>query len=185
MKVLIKAALGLALVTAMTSASTGQEQLIDDFSASPERSWAYFADTVMGGVSAGGVEFKQDANRDFARMTGTVSTANNGGFIQIRRYVSAPTSDAPNGIRLKVRGNNQRYYVHLRTSGTRLPWQYYQGEFDVDEGWRDIRIPFSEFKAAGGLLLKNLNPSSLTTIGIVAYGRDHEAEIEVSEVGYY
>jgi hypothetical protein len=25
-----------------------------------------------------------------------------------------------------VRGNNQRYFVHLPTGGTPLPWQYYQ-----------------------------------------------------------
>ena len=184
-QIVSKTALGFVFASAMTTASTGQELLIDDFGSNPASRWAYFADTVMGGVSAGGVEFKQEANQDYARITGTVSTENNGGFIQIRRDISSPSLPSPKGISLKVRGNSQRYYVHLRTSGARLPWQYYQGEFDVVEAWTDVRIPFSDFKPEGGFLRKNLNPSTLRTLGIVAYGRDHEAELEVSEIGFY
>ena len=45
--------------------------------------WAYLADTVMGGVSQGRAEFSNGA----LRLTGQVSTENNGGFIQVRtRY---------------------------------------------------------------------------------------------------
>jgi hypothetical protein len=29
------------------------------------------------------------------------------------------------------------------------------------------------------------NPQSLESVGIVAFGRDHEAKIEVREVGFY
>ena len=43
-----------------------------------ENNWAYLADTVMGGVSRGGAEFSAGV----LRLTGQVSTKNNGGFIQ-------------------------------------------------------------------------------------------------------
>jgi hypothetical protein len=37
------------------------------------------------------------------------------------------------GVRLIVRGNDQRYFVHLGTGGTLLPWHYYQAGFDVTD----------------------------------------------------
>ena len=32
---------------------------------------------------------------------------------------------------------------------------------------------------------KNFKPSSVRTIGIVAYGRDHKAQIDVSEINLF
>ena len=49
-----------------------------------KNNWAYLADTVMGGVSQGRAEFSSDA----LRLTGKVSTENNGGFIQVRTRVN-------------------------------------------------------------------------------------------------
>ena len=51
-------------------------------------------------------------------MTGRVSTENKGGFIQIRMELPTPPSAESAGVRLVVRGNEQRYFVHLRTGGT-------------------------------------------------------------------
>jgi hypothetical protein len=48
-----------------------------------------------------------------------------------------------------------------------------------------VRLPFSAFQASGRVPSEPLNGSSLTTIGIVAYGRDHEAEIDVRLIGFY
>jgi hypothetical protein len=67
----------------------------------------------------------------YARMTGRVTTANNGGFIQIRKDLGSPPPEGTKGVRLIVRGNGERYFVHLRTSGTLLPWQYYQASFST------------------------------------------------------
>ena len=46
--------------------------------------WSYFADTVMGGVSEGSAKFVNNGSVEAIRLTGQVSTANNGGFIQVR-----------------------------------------------------------------------------------------------------
>ena len=43
---------------------------------------------VMGGVSTGGASLEKDGDVTFARLTGNVSTRNNGGFIQLRSKVS-------------------------------------------------------------------------------------------------
>ena len=89
------------------------------------------------------------------------------------------------GVRLVVRGNNQRYFVHLRTSGTVLPWQFYQAGFDVTGSWTEVRLPLEAFNASGGLLRAVPRVRSLSSVAVVAYGRDHDAQIDVREVGFY
>lgn len=161
------------------------DMLIDDFRAEPEQRWRFFADTVMGGVSSGSVQFLSENGTRFARMTGRVSTANNGGFIQMRFDLPEAPPRGSEGIRLIVRGNNQRYYVHLRTSGTLLPWQFYQGGIDATERWTEFRLPYTAFQASGRMLRRNPKPESIRSIAVVAYGRDHEAAIDIRELGLY
>jgi hypothetical protein len=104
---------------------------IEDFTKQPQARWRFVTDGVMGGVSSGQVVFMQNGDLPYARMTGRVSTANRGGFIQMRLdFLSSPPKGST-GVRLIVRGNDQRYFVHLRTTGTILPWQYYQAGFPV------------------------------------------------------
>jgi len=179
-------ALALAAVPGLISVppAMAEAMRIEDFAMQPETRWRFFTDNVMGGVSTGQVVFVQQDGLSHARMTGRVSTANRGGFIQMRLDLdSTPPSDAT-GVRLVVRGNDQRYFVHLRTSGTLLPWQYYQAGFDVTRRWSDVILPFDAFRASGALLRTVPRPGSLTSIAVVAYGRDHDAEIEVREVGF-
>jgi hypothetical protein len=173
------------LFASMFSPALGAQKTIEDFKMKPEARWRFFTDTVMGGVSTGGMAFMEENGRSFARMTGTVSTANNGGFIQIRRELADPPPEGTTGVRLVVRGNDQTYFVHLRTSGTILPWQYYQAAFDVTRRWREVRLPFSAFKASDGMLSSVPTAGSLTSVAIVAFGRDHDANIDIRELGYY
>lgn len=167
------------------SAAIAEDILIEDFQIQPETRWRFIADTVMGGVSTGQVEFVQEDGDIHAHMTGSVSTENNGGFIQFRMEFLTPLPKRTVGLRLVVRGNDQRYFVHLRTSGTVLPWQYYQAGFEVTQEWSEVRLPFTDFKASGRLLRTVPRPESLKSVGIVAFGREHEAEIDVREVSYY
>ncbi len=168
-----------------TATAEAGETLAEDFSGSPETRWDYVADSVMGGVSSGQVFFLTEGDVDFARLTGTVSTENNGGFIQFRRKLSdRPTSDTA-GVRIVVRGNGEQYFIHLRTKGTVLPWQYYEAEFKTTESWTEILLPFSSFKASGAMLRSTPTPTGITSIGVVAYGRDHQARLDVSKVSFY
>ncbi len=177
--------LAAALVLGSTAPTTAEETLIEDFMMQPETRWRFFSDQVMGGVSTGQVAFTQEHGQPIARMTGWVSTANRGGFIQMRLDLSAPPPADTVGIRLVVRGNGQRYFVHLRTAGTVLPWQYYQAGFDVRESWQEIRLPLAEFNASGALLRQSPRALSLKSVAVVAYGRDHDARIDVREIGFY
>lgn len=176
----------LAFVVAFQpSTAISQGRTIEDFTSNPETRWSFFADTVMGGKSAGRAQFLQNTDTDFAKLSGTVSTANNGGFIQMRANFSENPPENSTGIRIIVRGNSQRYFIHLRTRGTIMPWQYYQVGFDAPADWSEIRLPFIEFAPSGSMMRTEINPQSLRSIGIVAFGRDHDANLEISEVGYY
>ena len=159
--------------------------MIEDFRLQPETRWRFFTDGVMGGVSTGQVTYLKEDDRGHAHMTGRVSTKNNGGFIQMRMELPDGAPLNTRGVRLVVRGNGQRYFVHLRTSGTVLPWQYYQAGFEVTENWGEVRLPFSAFGRSGGLLRAVPRADSLKSIAVVAFGRDHDAEIDVREVGFY
>ena len=158
---------------------------IEDFTMQPDTRWRFFTDDVMGGVSTGQVAFVQEDGQPHARMTGRVSTANRGGFVQMRLDLSSPPPTGTTGVRLVVRGNDQRYFVHLRTTGAILPWQYYQAGFDVTGRWSEVRLPFDAFRPSGRLLRTVPQAGSMTSLAVVAYGRDHDADVEVREVGFY
>ena len=179
------ALMGWAPLTAIAENIPSRDALIEDFTMQPETRWQFFTDQVMGGVSTGGITFAKEDGQPFARMTGRVSIANRGGFIQMSLDLASPPPEGTTGVRLLVRGNGQRYFVHLRTGGTILPWQYYQAGFDVTESWSEVRLPLDAFKASGGLLRNVPAPASLTSIAVVAFGRDHEARVDVREMGFY
>jgi hypothetical protein len=185
---------------AIDANSQGPMILLEDFRNTPQDRWEFIADTVMGGVSTGRVQFVSLQSPDdpaqmdtVLQLSGTVSTANNGGFIQARLPLAQtsnnPLPDSAKGIWLKTRGNEQKYFVHVRTSGTILPWQYYQASFEVTRDWQVIELPWDSFKRSDGIsgsLLRDVPlADKIKSIAIVAFGRDHEADVEVAQIGYY
>jgi hypothetical protein len=170
-----------------------QSNATSNVPSTPQDRWEFIADTVMGGVSTGNVQFVTDNEQTVLKLSGTVSTANNGGFIQARlpldQTATKQLPDTAQGIWLKARGNGQKYFVHVRTSGTLLPWQYYQAAFGTSDQWQTIKLAWDDFKPSGGLSGSILRDVPLATkvksIAIVAFGRDHEADVEVAEIGYY
>ena len=146
--------------------------------------WVYFSDQVMGGQSKGQAQLLSESGGEFVRLQGDVTTANNGGFIQIRTSVALPNNGLT-GISLKVRGNGQRYYVFIRTTGTMLPWQYYKADFNSEIEWAIINLEFKAFVRSSVWLGKTIRPETIKSIGIVAFGRDHEALIDVASVEFF
>ena len=142
--------------------------------------WEFISDNVMGGISIGKVQYQNDT----AILSGNVSTENNGGFIQIRMSLDKIKLDKAKSIKLIAKGNNQKYFVHLRTTRTLLPWQYYQAEFIVEENYKEFILPIEDFKKSRSLMLKKVNPKKITSIGLVAYGRDHEAYLTIKEIEF-
>ncbi len=89
--------------------------------------WKFITDQVMGGVSVGKFEVEEIEDTKCYRMTGQVSTKNNGGFIQIRTELKPEINTKEyEGLYVKVYGNKKKYSLHLRTGLTLAPWQYYR-----------------------------------------------------------
>jgi len=177
---------GLALIAALMSPTLiNAEDAMIQFPVSDPSQWDYFSDQVMGGVSEGRASFEKSGAQTILRLTGTVSTANRGGFIQARTTLDAPLPSNAKGIVMEVRGNNEPYYIHLRTSGTVLPWQFYQAPFKAPDTWQEVRIPFTEFSPYGGLLRQSFDVQKIRSVAVVAFGKDYTADLSVRAIGVY
>ena len=172
------------LLIALSLIILGKTQLIAENLIESGR-WIYFADNVMGGISEGSSEYVIVASGKAIRLYGEVSTKNNGGFIQVRMPYSIDQLEKYKGIKIKMKGNGDEYFLHLRNRSSRLPWQYYQASFKSEPTWKEVNIPFEQFKRSSNFMKSVFDPSSIKTIGIVAYGKDHKADVMVSELEFY
>lgn len=180
--ILRRLVLAIALIAPNLSKS---EDAMIEFSLSDQSRWDYFSDQVMGGVSEGRATFEQSNEQPVLRLTGKVSTANRGGFIQARTKMDTALPATAQGIILNVRGNDQTYYIHLRTTWTLLPWQFYQASFKASETWQEVRIPFDSFAPYGRLLRQSFDARAVRSMAVVAFGRDHDADLSVRTIGVY
>ena len=161
------------------------EMLIDNFNNDNKENWEFISDQVMGGVSFGNHQILKEENTFFLKLTGFVSLENNGGFIQVRKNLKNLKNQSFKGIKINSRGNDKEYFIHIRTKFTLLPWQYYQGKFSVNSEWQEIKINFSEFKRSGLLLPKNVKAQHILSVALVAFGKKHRVNLDVSEIAFY
>ena len=150
--------------------------------------WQYISDRTMGGVSDGEATLQQEGDVFFARLTGKVSTKNNGGFIQLRSTFSfanfQKNGKKLKGVRLNVRGNSETYDIFIRTDETQSYSDFYLASFSAGSNWEIIDLPFDKFKHRyfNNLILEGKN---ITTFGIVAYGRDYISDVSISKIVFY
>ena len=148
--------------------------------------WNFITDQVMGGVSTGKFVVEKIDGKMCYRMTGDVSTKNNGGFIQIRAKLSPEINSKDyDGIYVKVYGNEKNYNIHLRTGLTLAPWQYYSYTFVTTKKWIEIRAPFKQFKKSNFYQPKNILGQNIKSVGLVAGFDDFKSDICLSEIGFY
>ena len=162
------------------------------------KEWKYQSDQVMGGVSEGDESLVQDGDMFFFRLTGDVSTRNNGGFVQFRSKISLfnkpemfqlihnadKDGQELEGVRLKVRGNGERYHVMIRTYSTWSPSDYYYHTFDTSPDWKQVDLPFSEFRRSKSGDM-DLGADQMRDFAVVAYGRDFKSDVSVSNISFY
>ena len=146
--------------------------------------WLPFSDQVMGGISEINFSERKEEEISFYHMEGKVSTENNGGFIQFRAGVVI--DEIPyEGLRIMTRGNGEEYFIHVRTPKTRLPWNYYAASFNTTNDWQYIEIPFASFKKSGFILPQKFKASDIKSIGIVAFGKNFYADIDLASIELY
>jgi len=166
--------------------STQSGQPDEEFCEAGNAKWCFVTDKVMGGLSEGSLEVKKEGNDYFYRMTGKLSLENNGGFIQFRTKIKNHPSDKIfKGVRLRVRGNNHEYVVHLRTKYLLLPWQYYESAFQATDQWTTVELPFTSFKKSNFYQPTNVVSQDIKTIGIVAIGKKFSAQIDLASIELY
>ena len=152
----------------------------EDFT-SPE-GWVYVADGVMGGVSQGTARLTDE---NAVHLTGRVSTENNGGFIQVRRRFDTPWPQDASQLRLSVKGNGERYYVFLRVPNLARRWYSYRQSFETTSQWTDVALPFDGFTASHAGMPPTFDPTEVYSIGIVAYGADFDADLQVRQIDVF
>lgn len=167
------------------------QELIDDRSSGALRAsggseWRLVTDQVMGGRSTGALQPDRRRGQDCLRLSGSVSTANNGGFVQMSLELAAGEhfdASAYNGLLLQVFGNGESYNLHLRTSDLWLPWQSYRASFVAEPKWHEVRMPFAELEPYR--TDRRFRPTRMTRIGLVAIGRKFEASLCLGSMRFY
>ena len=150
-------------------------------------SWRFVKDQVMGGKSDGSMILKESMNQNFDYISakGNVST-DGGGFLMFRKEINADNLNNFSKLNFKARGNNEKYFIHIKTKGSIFPWVRYLSEFDVTEEWQDFEIEFDEFIRYSNKNPKkrNLNPKKIKLIGVEASGRDFEMDIDIASMSF-
>ena len=175
------------LLLTLSSIVFAKDEISIPFTEENARYWQYISDQTMGGISNGQAVLDKEGDMIFARLTGNVSTANNGGFIQIRTSFSfvdlINTNKDLKGVILNTKGNGETYHIFIRTSEDRSYRDFYSATFTANDNWEIVDLPFSKFKHRYSN--KSLNGNDIRTFGIVAYGRNFYSDISVSEITFY
>ena len=187
---LLKKIIFLALLILFQNSSFSKEMILDDLKnpnfTNQFQKWNFITDQVMGGISSGDFQVEEVKGFYCYRMTGNVSTKNNGGFIQIRVNLKPRINTIDyNGIYIKVYGNDKNYNLHLRTGLTLAPWQFYSFSFTSKKNWKEIRAPFIEFKKSNFYQPKSILGQNIKSVGLVAGFDDFKSDICLSEIGFY
>lgn len=170
---------------------TAAPEIIDDLSLAAALTplgtrWELLTDGVMGGLSQGRLAAGQIDGRPALRLTGDVSLANNGGFVQMALDLARDgVVDARGwtGIALTVSGNDENYKMHLRTADLTRPWQSYRADFTARAAPLVIRLPFTAFTPHRTTAVLDL--SRLRRIGLVAIGRAFKADLVLYDLRFY
>jgi len=142
----------------------------------------------MGGASSGRASVEQVQGREALRLRGRVSLANGGGFVQVVRSL-VPTGDSAfdasawDGIALDIAILAPGpYALHLRTTQTSAPWQFFAAPLPEAGGWQRVFLPWSAFEPRA--LREPLDPGGLRRVGLVATGAAFEADVALAALEF-
>lgn len=124
--------------------------------------------------------------RNCLRLTGEVSLENNGGFVQASLDLNGTgLLDASDfaGIEIELFGNGDIYSSHLRSDDTRIVWQSYRASFQAQQRWQTLRLPFDSFLPHR--IDKPLDKRKLRRLGLVAIGREMQADVSIARLSLY
>jgi hypothetical protein len=167
-------------------------QVVDDFEAEASlrgvgARWSGFTNRVMGGRSDARLEQTTLEGKACLRLTGRVTRANGGGFVQMaarpagqRKFFDAT---GYRGIELFVRGNGEHYNCHLRTADTDWYDESYRATFFAPRRWQKIRLEWSDFQPNG--VDAPLDIARISRIGLLGWMREFDADLALGELALF
>lgn len=121
--------------------TTKHTQTIFDFTKESSLSnWRVVDDVVMGGVSNGNLIIDKNGH---GKYSGSVSTANNGGFSSIRIRFSKMEVDSNTHIVLTAKGDQKKYQIRVKDN-QRNYFSYIQ-DIQTSDSWQTFKLPLSDF----------------------------------------
>jgi len=173
-----------------TAYAAGKQMVLSDFGSGymlPGATWRGFSDRVMGGISDVQLESTTITGKTCARLTGTVTRENNGGFIQMAlgfgKNYKAVDATGFAGVELEVFGNNEDYNVHIRTQDCRWYDESYRYTFFAKPEWQSIRIPFEAFEA--NKVSAPLDNSGINRLAVLGWMREFKADVALTRIAFY
>ena len=148
-----------------------------------KNNWEFTPDGVMGGKSKGSIKFLNEEGSDYISFRGNVNT-DGGGFLMFRTRVDKKDLKEFSKISFLARGNNEKYYFHIKSRGQVLPWVRHLKEFKVGKDWKEYVLNIDDFVGYSNskIFNKPINPKKIKLLGIEAYGRDHEVELDIAKI---
>lgn len=144
-------------------------------------SWEVTDDVVMGGKSNSRFSINSERKGVFQ---GTVSTENNGGFSSVRYRFNPIKVEGFSKVKLKVRGDNQRFQFRLKEkqSDEHSFIQY----FETNGEWQEIEIELNNLYPTyrGNKLDKpSFNGNYIEEIGfLIGNNKNEEFRIEIDSI---
>ena len=147
------------------------------------RGWSSVNDSVMGGISKGGVTQSEQGTLVFR---GELSLENNGGFASIRTKQPELDLSGTTALVVKARGDGRTYWVDLRAKD-QVPASSYRGYLPTTAGeWKEVTIPLADFKLQAfgrDLPLKPLEPTAQVSVGFtIADKKAGPFELEIGSI---
>jgi adhesin HecA-like repeat protein len=136
-------------------------------------------DRVMGGVSEARLTVEELDGRRGLRIRGEVRLDNNGGFVQMATNLEVDASSF-GCLQLLVRGNDETYGCHLRTTAIERPWQSYRQRFEAPSRWTTVALPLADFQPHR--LDVPFDPAKIRRLGLIGIGREFTADLAIARV---
>ena len=163
--------------------SQNDEKLFD-FSKQSHSEWFLVNDDIMGGVSQAQI---QRTNQSIMSFSGRLSLKNNGGFSSVRSFIPRSALASFDGLTFKIRGDGRSYSVLATTRDPRITWQ---SEFETNEEWQTVTVPFDEMRmSVRGWKVKNspkIVGSKVNGIGFIISDKIQEPfNLEIDWIAAY
>ena len=163
-----------------------EEQLIDLYHSTQDQPspWIVISDQVMGGVSTAVLQQDQRLNSKCSCLIGRTSLDNNGGFVQMKLDIARdPLRADYQGIFIELYGNAHDYNLHVKTTQLNRPWQSFRCTLSVEPQWTRFIVPYEQFEAHR--TDADLQPADITSVAIVAIGKEFDVDVCVRRLGFY